>query len=200
MENLTNSNPIKENTISTIFKRQPVPMKKLRLKQSRLNHELLQSAYFGNLSGVRRWLKAGAQWDMADSDGWNPLHFAARWGDRVMCLVLLSYGAMIDVRTKGKETALHKAARWDRKDIAILLLKQGANIHFKNGDGKTAAEMTTSGELKYIIENFSQWQKEQKERNQIEEKKQQQSVNQEMMSFRKIGRRSPGRLFYVPQE
>ena len=129
-----------------------------RREKRELDQALLNSAYFGNTNAVKKYLKQGADPAFSEErDGWSAIHYAGRWGDCEMLLALLAFGADVNLRTSGKETALHKATRWDQKDVAILLMKKGALPYFKNGDGKTAADMTPDLDLKHLVDNFEQW-------------------------------------------
>jgi len=87
----------------------------------------------------------------------TPLHYAARWGDLEMLNLLIKYGADVNGKTKSKETALHKCGRWDRKDAAIILLQLGADPSVKNSDGNKASHMTVDPELKFLLDNFSEY-------------------------------------------
>lgn len=122
------------------------------------DQQLLNGAYFGNWQVVKKWVEAGGNPNyMEERDGWLPIHYAARWGDMRMLLLLLKAGADIDGKTNSNETALHKAARWNRREIAIALLKRGAKIEIKNGDGNKAADMTTEQWMKDIINHFEEF-------------------------------------------
>jgi ankyrin repeat protein len=128
-------------------------------KPKNIDQELLNSCYFGNLIGVKKWLKMGANVEYIEArDGWLPIHYAARWGDLDMMNILINAGANINGKTNSKETALHKCARWDRKEAAIILLKLGADPTVKNIDGIKASGMTVDPELKFLLDNFSEYQ------------------------------------------
>ena len=54
---------------------------KIKSKPKKIDQELLNACYFGNLTGVKKWLKLGANVEyIEERDGWLPLHYAARWG------------------------------------------------------------------------------------------------------------------------
>ena len=112
------------------------------------DQQLLNACYFGNCSGVMKWLRSGGNPNyMEERDGWLPIHYAARWGDVPMLYALLKHGAEVDGKTNSNETALHKAARWDRYQVAIILLRRGANPNIKNGDGNRPSDMTQDPEV-----------------------------------------------------
>ena len=90
-------------------------------------------------------------------DGWLPIHYAARWGDLNMLNTLIKAGANINGKTNSKETALHKCARWDRKEAAIILLELGADPTIRNSDGIKASGLTVDYELKFLLDNFSEY-------------------------------------------
>jgi tankyrase len=128
-------------------------------KPKKIDQELLNACYFGNIIGVKKWLKLGANVEyIEERDGWLPLHYAARWDDIKMLNMLIKAGANINGKTKSKETALHKCARWDRKDVAIILLQLGADPTIKNSDGCRASDMTVDLELKFLLDNFDEYQ------------------------------------------
>ena len=131
---------------------------KIKPKPKQIDQELLNACYFGNIVGVKKWLKMGANVEYVEErDGWLPLHYAARWGDLDMLNLLIKYGADVNGKTKSKETALHKCGRWDRKDAAIILLQLGADPSVKNSDGNKASHMTVDPELKFLLDNFSEY-------------------------------------------
>lgn len=132
---------------------------KIKPKPKKKDQELLNACYFGNLTGVKKWLKMGANVEyIEERDGWLPLHYAARWGDLKMMDILIKAGANINGKTNSKETALHKCGRWDRKEAAIMLLKLGADPTIKNSDGNKASNMTVDPELKFLLDNFNEYQ------------------------------------------
>lgn len=131
---------------------------KIKQKPKQIDQELLNACYFGNIIGVKKWLKLGANVEYVEErDGWLPLHYAARWGDVEMLKLLIKFGANVNGKTKSKETALHKCGRWDRKDVAIILLKLGADPTIKNSDGNKASDMTVDLELKFLLDNFDEY-------------------------------------------
>ena len=123
------------------------------------DQELLNACYFGNVIGVKKWISMGANVEyIEERDGWLPLHYAARWGDLKMMDILIKAGANINGKTNSRETALHKCGRWDRKEAAIILLKLGADPRVKNTDGNRASDMTVDPELKFLLDNFKEYQ------------------------------------------
>jgi ankyrin repeat protein len=132
---------------------------KYKEKPRKKDQELLNACYFGNVIGVKKWLKTGANVEyIEERDGWLPLHYAARWGDLKMMDLLIKAGANINGKTNSRETALHKCGRWDRKEAAIVLLKLGADPTVKNSDGNRASDMTVDPELKFLLDNFQEYQ------------------------------------------
>jgi ankyrin repeat protein len=131
----------------------------IKHKPRKIDQELLNACYFGNLIGVKKWLSMGANVEyIEERDGWLPLHYAARWGDLKMMNLLIRAGANINGKTKSRETALHKCGRWDRKEVAIILMKLGADPTIKNADGNKPSDMTVDPELKFLLDNFQEYQ------------------------------------------
>jgi ankyrin repeat protein len=132
---------------------------KLKPKPRQKDQELLNACYFGNIIGVKKWLKLGANVEyIEERDGWLPLYYAARWGDLIMMDILIKAGANINGKTNSRETALHKCGRWDRKEAAIILLKLGADPRVKNSDGNRASDMNVDPELKFLLDNYEEYQ------------------------------------------
>lgn len=75
-----------------------------------------------------------------------------------MCKGVINAGANINGKKNSKETALHKCGRWDRKEAAIILLKLGADPTIRNSDGNKASDMTVDPELKFLLDNFTEYQ------------------------------------------
>ena len=137
---------------------------KKQKKVKQIDQDLLNAAYFGNDRDVRKYIAMGGDINfMEDRDGWMGIHYAARWGNIPMLHSYLKAGADVDVKTKNKETSLHKCARWNTKECAIILLKRGANPAIKNSDGNIPSDMTNEPETKFLLDNFEEYMKIQKE-------------------------------------
>jgi ankyrin repeat protein len=138
---------------------------KNQIKVKQVDQDLLNAAYFGNERLVRKYIKEGGDINfMEERDGWQGIHYAARWGIVSMLLSYLRAGADVDTKTKNKETSLHKCARWCTKDCAIILLEKGANSKIKNSDGNIASELTNDPEMKFLLDNYEEYKKIQLER------------------------------------
>ena len=134
-------------------------------KVKKIDQDLLNAAYFGNNYLVKKYIKAGGDINfMEDRDGWQGIHYAARWGIVPMLMAYLYAGAEPDSKTKNKETSLHKSARWCTKECAIILLERGANPKIKNSDGNIASELTNDPEMKFLLDNYEEYKKIQKDR------------------------------------
>ena len=68
------------------------------------------------------------------SNGWTPLHYAARWGHKEVVELLIAAGADVNVKFEDGKTALNWVS--SRGEIADLLRKHGA---------KTGEELKTEG-------------------------------------------------------
>ncbi|MEQ2226405.1 hypothetical protein ILYODFUR_027139, partial [Ilyodon furcidens] len=64
-------------------------------------------------------LEGGARVDLRDSDGWQPLHAAACWGQMHVAELLVSHGASLNVKTFLEETPIDLCE--DEEFRAILL-------------------------------------------------------------------------------
>jgi tankyrase len=138
--------------------KQPIQVKQI-------DQDLLNAAYFGNDRLVKKYIKEGGDINfMEDRDGWQGIHYAARWGIVSMLLSYLKAGSDVDTKTKNKETSLHKCARWCTKDCAIILLERGANPSIKNSDGNIASELTNDPEMKFLLDHYEEYKKIQTDR------------------------------------
>lgn len=127
-------------------------------KIKQIDQDLLNAAYFGNERLVRKYISLGGDINfMEDRDGWQGIHYAARWGIVPMLLAYLKAGSDVDTKTKNKETSLHKCARWCTKDCAIILLERGANSKIKNSDGNIASELTNDPEMKFLLDHYEEY-------------------------------------------
>jgi len=71
------------------------------------------------------------------SNGWTPLHYAARWGHKEVVELLIAAGADVNVKFEDYgETPLHFAVIEGHAEIAELLIVKGADVNAKNVDGE----------------------------------------------------------------
>ena len=97
-------------------------------------------AWKGDLAGVQRELKKGADVNAKDYLGRTPLHHAARWGHKKVAELLISEAADVDAMDDDGWTPLHYAAVFGRKEIAELLIDNGADVNAKRSDGSTSLD------------------------------------------------------------
>ena len=91
-------------------------------------HETLLSmaSSVGHEEVVRLLLGKGADVNMADADGWTPIHWAAHRGHIEVVRILLDRGADPNSEDGSKCTPLHWAAFYGHKKVVQLLLRRGA--------------------------------------------------------------------------
>ena len=114
------------------------------------------------LDVVELLLKAGADPMAADSDGMNCLHLAAQLSNAALLKLLLDLPAKkpdVNKADKSGNTPLHFAVEpSDAADAAAagecvtMLLNYGANAAAKNGDGNTAQDLASLGEVKTALQ------------------------------------------------
>ena len=74
--------------------------------------------------------------DAKDKFGLTPFHYACKLGYKEICIILVSYGCLIDcIGSEG--TALLLACRNGYVDIARLLIKRGADVNYCDQFGKS---------------------------------------------------------------
>ena len=75
------------------------------IKVKQTDQDLLNAAYFGNDRLVRKYIKEGGDINfMEERDGWQGIHYAARWGIVPMLISYLQAGADPNTKTKNKAT------------------------------------------------------------------------------------------------
>ncbi|KAK4817923.1 hypothetical protein QYF61_002764, partial [Mycteria americana] len=66
---------------------------------------------------------------LRDTNGYTPLHIAAKKNQMQIATTLLNYGAETNILTKQGVTPLHLASQEGHTDMVTLLLEKGSNIH-----------------------------------------------------------------------
>jgi hypothetical protein len=97
---------------------------------------LLRAARAGDLAGVRRALREGADVDAPGPSGRTALVAATTSGDAAVVEALLAAGAWPDARDRGDATPLDVAQRDGRADLVDLLRRHGAR-----GSGKSVGDL-----------------------------------------------------------
>ncbi|KAJ3297952.1 hypothetical protein HDU79_001288 [Rhizoclosmatium sp. JEL0117] len=113
---------------------------------------LHQYAGKGDVKGVKRCLKYGAEVDFADNAGWTPLHEACCKGFHDVVEELCRYGADVNVKSLeaadgvGGVTPLMDAASVGSLDSVRVLLEYGADTSLTDSTGKRATDYAKEGE------------------------------------------------------
>jgi ankyrin repeat protein len=106
--------------------------------------KLYRAAREGNVSAVKKLLRAGADPDIADSHGLTPLHQAAYWGEGEIVSLLLKAGAAPNIDNGHGWTPLHSAAlsggMKSRSGIIRDLKNAGAKDDINDKQGWTARD------------------------------------------------------------
>lgn len=91
----------------------------------------------GDVDRLKALLTAGADPELADADGWRPLHFAAQAHDAVAIEVLVAAGAACDPVDRHGNTPLWRAVFASRGEGAAIraLVNAGADPDRVNGHG-----------------------------------------------------------------
>lgn len=105
---------------------------------------LMWAVYHGDLSEVKRLLKAGARPDVGNRYGATPMQMAATVGNAAILKLLLDAGANVDSPNAEGQTALMLVARTGNVDAAKLLLRHGATVNAREEWGGQTALMWAS--------------------------------------------------------
>lgn len=93
--------------------------------------------------------------EKADSNGYTPLHYAARYGFEKIVHMLLEKNADINIKNHESFTACHFAAKFDHPNIVSVLAESGADVFSKAKDGLTVANVATSNVMKKCAKYLS---------------------------------------------
>jgi ankyrin repeat protein len=105
---------------------------------------------------VRSLLKAGADLNSANTNGWNALMAAANWGDLEMVEFLLGAGMKVSIQDHDGQTALIAASGGLVKPgVVSALIKAGADVNARDNGGMTAlmhaAESVNDAEVVKVL-------------------------------------------------
>ena len=95
----------------------------------------------GDINGVNAVLKAGADANARDGQGWTALMHAAAKGYKLMVGPLLEAGADVNKQAADGATALFMAVAGGHTGIVELLMKAGAEISIKGPQERTAVDV-----------------------------------------------------------
>jgi len=94
-----------------------------------------------------------ARWDVADVNGDNCLHLAARSSDgRLLELIVARAMTSVDALNTRGETALLCAVKCGRTANVKLLLNQGADVKVRDEEGRSALDWATANKSKEIAD------------------------------------------------
>lgn len=92
------------------------------------------------LATLKLLLDRGADANVKQPEGYNPLILIAEAGGPEAAVLFLDHGAKVDAARTGNITPLMTAAHNGNLEVARVLLKRGANRQLKSDDGKTALD------------------------------------------------------------
>ncbi|KAK2845722.1 hypothetical protein Q7C36_010576 [Tachysurus vachellii] len=115
---------------------------------------LHQACKRGNLPDVKRLIKAGINFNIADNAGWTALHEACAEGYPDVVEELLRAGANVTSRGPEGFTPLHDAVVSGEYEVVLLLLQYGSNPHDKNSHGQSALDLAKHEIIKDLLLTF----------------------------------------------
>ncbi|KAL3151687.1 hypothetical protein ABBQ38_012671 [Trebouxia sp. C0009 RCD-2024] len=97
----------------------------------------------------------GAQVDVSNKAGWNPLHRAAYCGFADTCEWLLNNAVSIHAVNREGNTALHLACQSNQLKVIEVLLQWGARANMANASGFAPVDMTGIDAVQAVMEEFA---------------------------------------------
>lgn len=91
----------------------------------------------GHFAVAQLLLEHGANKEIWDKYGWNPLEKASSGGHVAVVRVLLDHGADVNARDENMNTSLHAASSFRQAAVARVLLERGAEVNARNNDNGT---------------------------------------------------------------
>ena len=109
-------------------------------ERKELNSKLHEAAERGDVEGIERWIKAGAQVNARGPGLWSALHMAARYGHAEAAERLVHNGAHLEQRSSSHFTPLHHAAMRGQTEVVVTLGKLGGDLLARTPTGETAMQ------------------------------------------------------------
>ena len=109
-------------------------------ERKELNSKLHEAAERGDVEGIERWIKAGAQVNARGPGLWSALHMAARYGHAEAAERLVQNGAHLEQRSSSHFTPLHHAAMRGQTEVLVTLGKLGGDLLARTPTGETVMQ------------------------------------------------------------
>lgn len=115
------------------------------------------ACYFGQPEVARYLVLKGADVNLPSNNGFHvyPIHSAVAGNYTDITRMLLSNGALVNVKQQAGTTPLHSAAQNGNTDILILLLENGAEVNTRMEGGKLPADLAMEKGFNEIAEILS---------------------------------------------
>lgn len=102
--------------------------------------DIFEASAAGRSDRIRELLKQNPSLiNRFSSDGFNPLHLAAFFGNYDTARLLLEQGAIVNAQSHNpmKVTSLHSAVAGNQTEVAIILIEKGADVNANQEGGFT---------------------------------------------------------------
>lgn len=94
-------------------------------------------------------IRSGVNINVADANGWTPLHFAAELKTELMVAILVRAGAHLEARNSFQETPLLVAAITENNiDMVYKLVALGADINARDNEGHGVSSYLTPAQFR----------------------------------------------------
>ena len=117
---------------------------------------LTQASRLGQVDIVEKLIQDGDDVNVADSDGWFPIHWASFYRNLELCKVLINAGANVNSINSEGWTPLHFAVVELDFDLFDFLIDSGADVYTTTVDEKTASDLALNAWNQYYAYLCSQ--------------------------------------------
>lgn len=125
---------------------------KTGIKEMDISRSLHRAVLTDDIETMKLLIDAGADFTLANTRGWKPIHVAASNGNLKSVKFLLDKGDDVNSKSSRNETALQIAVVADQSDIVNLLIENGANIKTPDSDGWQTIHIATLRGRTHIIQ------------------------------------------------
>jgi ankyrin repeat protein len=124
------------------------------------NEKLLDYSETGDLTGVKKCIKNGADVNYKGDYGWTPLMLSSGYGHLKIVKVLIEKGADVNCRNNYGNTPLMESSYQGHLEIVKVLIENGVDWNIKNNENKDFVDYLSDSNKNIIIREYPEEYKE----------------------------------------